>query len=101
MDIVSALKPYQKVNHFPHMNEISRKDLFAKNYQRLTDLLPKEYNFTAKTWILPNEYNLWHSYASNKPKNDPSVYILKPTNSSLSEGYDFFKVSIEMIILFI
>src|SRR5689334_6656362 len=27
MDIVSALKSYQKVNHFPSMNEISRKDL--------------------------------------------------------------------------
>jgi tubulin polyglutamylase TTLL6/13 len=34
MDIVSALKPYQKVNHFPTMNEISRKDLLAKNYDR-------------------------------------------------------------------
>ena len=34
MDIVSALKPYQKVNHFPTMNEISRKDLLAKNYDQ-------------------------------------------------------------------
>jgi hypothetical protein len=103
MDIVSALKPYQKVNHFPTMNEISRKDLLAKNYDRyilnsfhfflllifhsrLSNLLPKEYNFAPKTWILPNEYNLWYSYASNKPKKDQLVYIVKPANAAMGEG---------------
>ena len=34
MDLVSALKPYQRVNHFAAMNEISRKDLLAKNFNR-------------------------------------------------------------------
>jgi hypothetical protein len=34
MDLVTALKPYQRVNHFPAMNEISRKDLLAKNFNR-------------------------------------------------------------------
>jgi hypothetical protein len=34
MDIVSALKPYQKVNHFPTMSEISRKDLLARNFDK-------------------------------------------------------------------
>lgn len=34
MDIVSALKSYQKVNHFPTMSEISRKDLLARNYEK-------------------------------------------------------------------
>lgn len=34
LDIVSALKPYQKINHFPTMNEISRKDLLATNYDK-------------------------------------------------------------------
>jgi hypothetical protein len=48
--------------------------------------MPKEYNFAPKTWILPNDYNLWYSYASNKPKNDPSAYIAKPTHSAMSQG---------------
>ena len=34
MDIVSSLKPYQKVNHFPTMSEISRKDLLARNFEK-------------------------------------------------------------------
>lgn len=53
---------------------------------RLSNSLPKEYNFAPKTWILPNEYNLWYSYAANKPKKDQSIYIVKPTNSAMGEG---------------
>jgi len=34
MDLVSALKPHQKINHFPAMNQISRKDFFANNYEK-------------------------------------------------------------------
>ncbi len=103
MDIVSALKPYQKVNHFPTMSEISRKDLLAKNFDkyisfniicfslifiiyRLSRILPDEYNFTPRTWILPNEYNTWYSYASNKPKKDVYAYILKPNNGAMGHG---------------
>lgn len=104
MDIVSALKPYQKVNHFPTMSEISRKDLLAKNFDkyvsyyfsfihwlscicsRLARILSEEYNFTPRTWILPNEYNAWYSYASNKPKKDSCSYILKPNNGAMGHG---------------
>ncbi|UJR07694.1 hypothetical protein I4U23_011979 [Adineta vaga] len=86
MDIVSALKPYQKVNHFPTMNEISRKDLLAKNYHRVRSVIPKEYNFAPKTWTFPNEYNLWYSYASNRPHKDSATYIMKPTNTAMSQG---------------
>ncbi|CAF4014313.1 unnamed protein product [Rotaria sp. Silwood2] len=96
MDIVSALKPYQKVNHFPTMNEISRKDLLAANYDRLSICAPEEYNFAPKTWILPKEYNLWYSYASNNSKKDPSIYIVKPINAAMGQGisihYDYKKI---------
>ncbi|CAF4318318.1 unnamed protein product, partial [Adineta steineri] len=85
-----------KINHFPTINEISRKDLLAKNYDSVRSIIPKEYNFAPKTWILPNEYNLWYSYASNKPKRNPSVYISKPTDASLGQGiaihYDYKRI---------
>ncbi|CAF1102310.1 unnamed protein product [Adineta ricciae] len=86
MDIVSALKPYQKVNHFPTMNEISRKDLLAKNYDQIRSFLPKEYNFAPKTWTLPNDYNLWYSYATNRPHKDSATYIMKPNNTAMGHG---------------
>ncbi|CAF0804560.1 unnamed protein product [Rotaria sordida] len=90
MDIVSALKPYQKVNHFPTMSEISRKDLLARNFDKLSRILPDEYNFTPRTWILPNEYNTWYSYASSKAKKDQCTYILKPNNGAMGHGIQVF-----------
>ena len=103
MEIVSSLKPYQKVNHFPTMSEISRKDLLARNFEksiflslrssndrfclfRVSRHLPNEYDFTPRTWLLPNEYNSWYSYASSKPKKDVSAYILKPNNGAMGHG---------------
>jgi hypothetical protein len=53
---------------------------------RLSNIVPREYNFAPKTWVLPNDYNLWYSYASNKPKKDPSAYIVKPSNAAMSQG---------------
>ena len=48
MDIVSALKPYQKVNHFPTMSEISRKDLLARNFDKYIST----FRFLISTWNL-------------------------------------------------
>ena len=53
---------------------------------RLSRFLPNEYHFTPRTWILPNEYNIWYSYASNKPKKDSCAYILKPNNGAMGHG---------------
>ncbi|CAF3166581.1 unnamed protein product [Rotaria socialis] len=90
IDIVSALKPYQKVNHFPTTIEISHKDLLQANYDKLSNVVPREYNFAPKTWILSKEYNLWYSYASSQPKNNPSVFIVKPSHANMEEGISIY-----------
>lgn len=46
-----------------------------------------DYNFAPKTWILPRDYNVWFSYASSKQKKCPSVYIAKPINAAMGQGY--------------
>ena len=38
-----SLKRYQKVNHFPGMSNICRKDLLGKNMSRLSRHFPDEY----------------------------------------------------------
>ncbi|XP_071863747.1 tubulin polyglutamylase TTLL13-like isoform X3 [Bombus fervidus] len=50
------MKRYQKVNHFPGMTEICRKDLLARNLNRMLRLFPKDYNFFPKTWCFPAEF---------------------------------------------
>ena len=46
----------QKVNHFPGMGEICRKDLLGRNLTRMLKLFPKEYAIFPRTWVLPAEY---------------------------------------------
>ncbi|XP_039189108.1 tubulin polyglutamylase TTLL6 isoform X4 [Crotalus tigris] len=55
LDRVIEMKSYQKINHFPGMTEICRKDLLARNMSRMLKLFPKEFNFFPKTWCLPAE----------------------------------------------
>lgn len=62
-DRLQTLKPYQKVNHFPAMFQITRKTFLARNLKRLQKLFPLEYDFFPKTWILPNEINDLRAYA--------------------------------------
>jgi hypothetical protein len=39
------MKPYQRANHFPGMQELSRKNNLAKNLLRMLKLFPEHYKF--------------------------------------------------------
>lgn len=77
------MKRFQKINHFPGMLEICRKDLLARNLNRMQRLFPKEYNFFPKTWCLPADLGEALSY-SRLRKN--KTYILKPDAGSQGRG---------------
>ena len=53
---LSKLRPWQWVNHFPGMHTLAKKTLLAWNLSRIATLFPGEYDFSPKTWVLPNEY---------------------------------------------
>jgi tubulin polyglutamylase TTLL6/13 len=53
---MQALKPWQKINHFPGMSEICRKDTLARNLNRMRREFPKHFNFYPKTWWPPAKY---------------------------------------------
>ena len=50
------MKPYQKINHFPGMYALSRKNHLARNLNRMQRRFKTDYNFIPKTWLLPAEY---------------------------------------------
>ncbi|XP_073977958.1 tubulin polyglutamylase ttll6-like isoform X3 [Rhodnius prolixus] len=56
-DRCKEMKRYQRVNHFPGMLEICRKDLLARNLNRMLKLFPSDYNFYPRSWCLPTELN--------------------------------------------
>lgn len=53
LERVMEMKSYQKINHFPGMSEICRKDLLARNMGRMLKMFPKDFHFFPRTWCLP------------------------------------------------
>ncbi|KAM4677700.1 tubulin polyglutamylase TTLL13 [Discoglossus pictus] len=83
LERVMEMKRFQKINHFPGMNEICRKDLLARNMNRLLKLFPKEYNIFPRTWCLPADYGDFQAYCRTK-KN--KTYICKPDSGCQGKG---------------
>jgi tubulin polyglutamylase TTLL6/13 len=55
VDFCREMRRYQKINHFPGMFEICRKDLLARNLNRMAKLFPLDYQIFPKTWCFPAE----------------------------------------------
>ncbi|KAM7039546.1 tubulin polyglutamylase TTLL13 [Acridotheres tristis] len=77
------LPHFQKINHFPGMIELCRKDLLARNLNRMLRLFPKEYNIFPRTWCLPADYGDFHTYSSMRKAR---TFICKPDNSCQGKG---------------
>lgn len=74
---------FQKINHFPGMMEICRKDLLARNLNRMLKLFPEEFNFFPKTWTLPSNYAEALNYSL---KHKHKTYIIKPASAAQGRG---------------
>ncbi|XP_039189106.1 tubulin polyglutamylase TTLL6 isoform X2 [Crotalus tigris] len=83
LDRVIEMKSYQKINHFPGMTEICRKDLLARNMSRMLKLFPKEFNFFPKTWCLPADYGELQAFGRSKKHK---TYICKPDSGCQGKG---------------
>uniref|UniRef100_A0A1I8J724 Tubulin polyglutamylase ttll6 n=2 Tax=Macrostomum lignano TaxID=282301 RepID=A0A1I8J724_9PLAT len=83
LERVCAMKAYQKINHFPGMSEICRKDGLGRNLSRMQKLFPKEFNIAPKTWILPSDWSDLQAFARTKRNK---TYILKPESSCQGKG---------------
>ncbi|XP_055032964.2 tubulin polyglutamylase ttll6 isoform X1 [Misgurnus anguillicaudatus] len=93
LDRVMDMKRYQKINHFPGMSEICRKDLLARNMNRMLKLFPKEYNIFPRTWCLPADYSDFLAYTRAKKHK---TYICKPDSGCQGRGIYLTKSSKEI-----
>ncbi|KAK7919403.1 hypothetical protein WMY93_010687 [Mugilogobius chulae] len=87
------MKRYQKINHFPGMSEICRKDLLARNLNRMHKLFPKDYNIFPRTWCLPADFSDFQAFTRAK-KN--KTYICKPDTGCQGKGIFITKASKEI-----
>ncbi|XP_071643171.1 tubulin polyglutamylase TTLL13-like isoform X2 [Temnothorax longispinosus] len=77
------MRRFQRVNHFPGMTEICRKDLLARNLNRMQKLFPKDYNFFPKTWCFPADHGDATVYAKTRRSR---TFILKPDTGCQGRG---------------
>ncbi|XP_059938167.1 tubulin polyglutamylase TTLL6 [Mesoplodon densirostris] len=77
------IKSYQKINHFPGMTEICRKDLLARNMSRMLKIFPKDFHFFPRTWCLPADWGDLQKYSRSR-KN--KTYICKPDSGCQGRG---------------
>ncbi|XP_028287248.1 tubulin polyglutamylase ttll6 [Parambassis ranga] len=84
------MKRYQKINHFPGMSEICRKDSLARNMNRMLKLFPKDYNIFPRTWCLPADYSDFQAYTRAKKIK---TYICKPDTGCQGKGIFITKSS--------
>jgi len=54
-NILSKLKSFQRINHFPGVSQVSNKSYLARNLNRMAKLHPNGYSFFPQTWMLPSE----------------------------------------------
>ncbi|XP_042539045.1 tubulin polyglutamylase TTLL7 isoform X1 [Dipodomys spectabilis] len=89
---ISELQNYQRINHFPGMGEICRKDFLARNMTKMIKTRPLDYTFIPRTWIFPAEYTQFQNYVKElKKKRKQKTFIVKPANGAMGHGISLIR----------
>ncbi|KPP78298.1 tubulin polyglutamylase TTLL7-like, partial [Scleropages formosus] len=89
---IAELRNYQRINHFPGMGEICRKDCLARNMAKMMKNQPQEYSFIPKTWIFPAEYTQFQNYVKElRRKRKQKTFIVKPANGAMGHGISLIR----------
>ncbi|XP_062868698.1 tubulin polyglutamylase TTLL7 isoform X2 [Trichomycterus rosablanca] len=89
---IAELRNYQRINHFPGMGEICRKDCLARNMSKMIKSQPQEYSFIPKTWIFPAEYTQFQNYVKEtRRKRKQKTFIVKPANGAMGHGISLIR----------
>lgn len=82
-DLLGLLKPYQKINHFPGIFGIARKNFLAFHLNKMKKRFPEFYDFYPETYCLPSDRNLLVEEFKNFSRKN---FIVKPEASSEGKG---------------
>ncbi|CAK64163.1 unnamed protein product (macronuclear) [Paramecium tetraurelia] len=82
-ETLGKMQPHQKINHFPGMFSLSRKNHLGKNLMKMKKQFPYEYKFFPKTWLLPTDYG---EFRNQFVKGKAKTFIIKPEASCQGRG---------------
>jgi tubulin polyglutamylase TTLL5 len=81
--LYESLNPFQKINHFPASNELTRKDRMCINLKMMSEKHGKKhFDFVPDTFVLPEEFSQFYSDFSGSKNR----WIVKPSCSSQGRG---------------
>lgn len=76
----------QKINHFPGMEILSRKNNLGKALMAFRNRFPQEYDFFPHTWMLPNDFQDLKHYHDNRQSGKAQTFIVKPEANCQGRG---------------
>ena len=83
---LSTMKRFQRINHFPAMQGITKKSQLAEVLKKMKDIYPQDFNFFPKSWNVPTQLTrLKADMAEAKKKAfgkglTAPTYIVKPSD---------------------
>ena len=90
---VRKAKQFQRINHFPGMIKIYRKNGLARSMRKLQIVNKEEYSFFPTTWVLPDDYSEIVAFTK---KHKDTVLIVKPSCGAQGKGI-YLAVDVESI----
>lgn len=54
--LLKEMNNYQRTNHFPGIYNLARKNFLGRHLMKMNKLLPDDYDFFPKTYMLPFDY---------------------------------------------
>lgn len=102
-EVLSKLKPYQRISQYPGINVICNKSKLARGLLKMQKKFPDEYDFFPQTYILPVDYAEFKSQfekfvpkiaggsSAKKEKKGDACFIVKPDNMCQGRGIFLLK----------
>lgn len=61
-DTLFKMNLYQKINHFPGIYVLARKNMLGLNLMAMRDRFEKEYDFFPETWVIPLQFAKFRAF---------------------------------------
>lgn len=100
MDRFAQLKSYQRINHFPGMSMICRKNELGKLLNSMFAKYGEAFSFYPKTWVLPRDLRAFESFVeqSSQIRSKPSS-TFQMHHHSRSSGRSDQRISEKIFIV--
>lgn len=92
---VAKLKNFQRINHFPSMHVICRKNHLCNTLGKMKKVFPKYYCFFPKTWTLKAQMNDFRKYLNTSAAHG-KTFIFKPNAGCQGKGIVITRTPMEI-----